>query len=488
MKEVLIVGSGIGGLSTAIRLLKDGYKVKIFEKNNNIGGKVNIKIENGYKFDLTASILMTCNSYIDLFKILGENYNDYLEFIELDPLYRVFYSDGFSCDFYRNSEKMNNVLEGIENGLSKEFNEFISNSMKKYLLAKKEFLNKPMLKKSELIKFHRVVNGIKINPVPTAYKYISQFIKNDKLKDYLLFQSMYIGINPFDNSNIYTLIPTITHNYGLYYIKGGFYNYIKALEKIIINLGGTIEKNNEVEEIVVENETIYGIKTNKGFYKGDIVVCNADFPYALKNLFKDKNDEGVYKVNNIDKKEYSYSVFIIYLGLKKKYEVLNFHNIYINNNLREGFELPLKGKLPKEPSLYMYYPKAVDNSVDNTLNIMVRVPNLQGDIGWNREDIIDFRNKIINIVKSIKGLEDIEENIDTESYLTPKDLKERFNSYNGTAFGLSHKLSQSIYFRPHIKSKKVNGLYYIGSSTHPGNGVSIILDGSKVVVDEINRE
>jgi len=123
------------------------------------------------------------------------------------------------------------------------------------------------------------------------------------------------------------------------------------------------------------------------------------------------------------------------------------------------------------------------------LNVVVRVPNLTfKDVRWDKDTITRFRNIIINELKSIKDLEDIEENIEYEDYLTPVDLKKRFNSYNGTAFGLSHKLSQTIYFRPHIKSENIEGLYFIGSSTHPGNGVSVIIDGSKLVQQKIEED
>ena len=117
---------------------------------------------------------------------------------------------------------------------------------------------------------------------------------------------------------------------------------------------------------------------------------------------------------------------------------------------------------------------------------MVRVPNLKdSNIIWNKDTVQKFRNRIIKELKNIDGLENIENDILYESYLTPIRLKHKFYAHNGTAFGLSHKLNQTAYFRPHIKDDNIKGLYYIGSSTHPGNGVSVIIDGSKIVADEI---
>ena len=120
---------------------------------------------------------------------------------------------------------------------------------------------------------------------------------------------------------------------------------------------------------------------------------------------------------------------------------------------------------------------------------MVRVPNLTyKNIDWDENSIKKIRNKIIETLKDLNGLEDIEEHIEDEEYLTPLDLEEKFNAYKGCAFGLSHKLKQTAYLRPHIKSKCINGLYFIGSSTHPGNGVSVIIDGSKVLSELIYKD
>ncbi|MEG1256588.1 phytoene desaturase family protein [Clostridium sp.] len=493
MKEVIVVGAGIGGLCTAIRLLNKGYKVTIFEKENTIGGKVNIKSNKGASFDLTASILMTPDIYTEIFQSVGKNYKDYIELEKLDPIYRVDYYDGTTYNFYNDLRDMINVLEDMQKGLSIEYLDFLYNSYKKYLLSKEYFLNKPMINKGEIINLKSIKRLLNISPITNVDKYISSKISNQKLREYLIFQSMYIGSNPFTTANLYTLIPAISHTYGLWYIKGGFYKYIIALEKLIYDLGGRIEVGKEVQEIIVEKNIAKGIVVDNKIYTSDIVICNADFPYATKNLFKNDIDEGLYKTEDIDKEDYSCSIFIIYLGLKKKYEDLKVHNIYISKSFRESIEAPFKGKLPENPSLYLYSPSVQDDDVcgeyKQILNVVVRVPNLTfKDVIWDKDTISKFRDIAINELKSIKDLGDIEENIEYEDYLTPIDLKERFNSYNGTAFGLSHKLSQTIYFRPHIKSKNVDGLYFIGSSTHPGNGVSVIIDGSKLVQQKIEED
>ncbi|MGL4913315.1 MAG: phytoene desaturase family protein [Romboutsia sp.] len=481
MKKVLIVGGGIGGLCTGVRLLKQGYKVTILEKEKSVGGKVNVKIRNGAKFDLTASILMTPQIYTEIFDSVGKNYRDYFELIKIDPIYNVNYSNGEKYEFYSDLDKMVRVLENIEDGLSVQYLNFLGQSFEKYIESRKYFLNEPMINQSEIVNWNTVKQFMNIKPIENTNKYLKHIITNQKLLNYMLFQSMYIGINPYKNSSIYTLIPAISHIYGLWYIKGGFYNYIEGLKKLVIELGGEIKLDNTVERILINNNKVKGIKSNRGIYKSDIVVCNADYPYAVTNLIKDEK-----KINKIKKEDYSCSVFTMYLGLKKKYDDLQIHNIYIGENFKENIESSFKGKLPEIPSLYLYYPSKIDDSIsgsfESIINITVRVPNLQSkNIKWDKKHIRKFRNSIMKQIKNIKGLKDIENDILYESYLTPIQLKHRFNSYNGTAFGLSHKLNQTTYFRPHMKDENIEGMYFIGSSTHPGNGVSVIIEGSKIL-------
>lgn len=493
MSKVIIVGAGIGGLSMAARLLAKGYEVIVFEKESKVGGKVNSLEENGFKFDLTASVAINGNCYSELFSDIGKKYSDYFEMENLDSTYKVFYGHCKYYEFYSNYEKMFNALEAISDGLGKEYFDFIDKSLEKYFLSKDYFLDKPMITMGEFLNLNVLSQLKNLNPLESCGKYIKESISNELLQKFLIFQSMYIGINPYTNSNVYSLIPAISQNYGFSYIKGGLYSYIAALEKVIDDLGGEIKKNLSVDEIVIEGGKASGVKVGEVVYKSDFVICNVDYPYAIKNLINEGKEDLAYNKKNIDKKEYSCSVFMIYLGLNKVFNDLNLHNIYINKNFQVNLEGAFKGKLPKEPSLYIYYPSAVDKTLTkenySTMNIMVRVPNLSyKDVSWGDRAVESYRKIVMEALKNVKGLEDIENSIIYENYLTPIDIEKRFNSYYGTAFGLSHKLTQSMYMRPHMKSKNIDNLYFIGSSTHPGNGVSVIIEGSKILANLIEKE
>lgn len=489
-KKVIIIGAGIGGLSTALRLLKNGYEVDIYEKNEKIGGRVNVIETEFFRFDLSASILMMPDTYKEIFTYLNKNYEDYLEFIELDPTYRLFAADGTSIDFNYNFSSLTKKLEDISTEDSLGYFKFISDVYEKYLIANEHFLQKPQETSKDFFNLETLTKALKIHTLSTSYDFISKYIKNEKLQEFLAFQSMYVGISPFDGPNIYTLVPVVSQLYGLWHLKGGMYSFINALSKLIYELGGKINTNVNVKEILFLEDKAIGIKTNNGIEKADIIVCNADFPYAMKNLVKNEYYKDEYTDKKLSEMKYSCSTFIIYLGLRKKYPQLSVHNIYVSENFRENIESAFIGTLPENPSLYIYCPSRIDRSMikneGDCINIMLRVPNLFFDnIIWDEHTINLLTDKILKELKNIKGLEDLEENIQYKSYFTPLDMKSYFNAFGGTGFGLSTTLTQTNYFRPHFKSSKATNLFFVGSSLHPGPGISLVLNSSKIVTEEI---
>lgn len=493
-KSVLIIGSGIGGLSTAVRLLSKGYDVKIYEKEKNIGGRTNQLVHHPFTFDLTASILMNREIYEEVFYDANLDYKNYLEFIKVDPTYRSFYPDGTHYDFTRDLVSLIKNLESISIDDAVGYMKFLSEVYERYTIANDHFLQRSFENPIDFFKISSVINALKTKAFSTPYQLISEYINDEKLQKFLCYQSLYVGISPYEGPSIYTLVPVVSQLYGLWHLKGGMYSYIKALEKAIYQLGGVIETNYTVDEIIISDDKAVGIKSKeKETVFGDIIISNADFPYTMDTLIKSDVHKGKYTTSKLADLKYTCSTFIIYLGLKRKYPQTSVHNLYLNADFKENIDSAFTGHLPTYPSFYMYCPTKVDDSMIATdgecISIVVRVPNLFfRNITWNEDTVKYMRNQTISALKNIPGLGDIEENIIYEDYLTPQDLKDSFNSYGGTAFGLSPTLTQTNYFRPHLKSDNVKNLYFVGSSVHPGPGVSIVLLSSKLVVQTILKD
>ncbi|WP_300262874.1 phytoene desaturase family protein [Clostridium sp.] len=490
-KKAIIVGAGIGGLATAIRLLINNFEVDIFEKNSKIGGKVNLIEYKDFKIDSSASIFMLPKPYLEIFKYTKKDYKNYIELIELNTLYKVFNDTGDSFNIYSDFLRTTESLEKIFNDESSNYYKYISNSYRRYLLVEKYFLNRSFFTLNYWQYFKSLPELLRIHPFKNCYKTIEKYINNEYLKNLLAFQCMYIGESPLKSSNVFNLIPSTTQIYGLYYIKGGMYSYVKALEKLILELGGKIHLNSNVRNILMKKNVAIGVNVNHENIFSDLIVCNSDFTYTIQNLIPRsalKNKISKRKQNNL---LFSCSTFILHLFLKKKYENLNIHNILLNLNKEEVFLAPfIGGNLPKEYIYYIYCPSSIDPSLVpkncECLNIILRVPNLKKyKSNWSESTVISLRNKVLCDISKIKGLEDIEENILYESYTTPITLKNDFNCFFGAAFGLNHNLLQTTFFRPQAKIKSLQNIYFVGDSVHPGSGISMSLISAKLCSEKI---
>ncbi|MCM1991581.1 phytoene desaturase family protein [Oceanirhabdus seepicola] len=487
-RKAIIIGAGIGGMATAIRLLNRGFQVQIYEKEKSIGGKVNILEKDGFKFDLTASILMTPHIYKEIFFDIGKNPDEYINFNKIDPFYRVFFEMGNHMDFYGNINETIESIEAISTHDSIGYMKFIDSTYEKYKISDEDFLRCNFDEFNSFFNINTFKKVFKLKPFKSTYNYLRKYIKDERIVNFLCFQAMYIGVSPFKGSNVYTLIPLVSQLYGLSFLHGGMYSYINALEKVINELGGEIYTEAKVEKILINEGVAEGIVSNNNIYKSDIVVCNAEYSYAVENLIDEE-----FNTSKDRTLKHSPSVFMIYLGVDKKYEKLMVHNQFLSKNFRNSIESFFHGEICSNPSIYIYSPSRIDSNMApqgcESINVMIRVPNLiQSREKWDEDYIQSIRNILIDKIKMIEGLDDIEEHIILEEYLTPNDLRERFNAYGGSAFSLSHNLFQTNYFRPHIKHNKIRNLYFTGGSTHPGTGVSLVLLNSKLVEECVLRD
>ncbi|MCF6515009.1 phytoene desaturase [Lactobacillus sp. S2-2] len=492
-KKVAVIGAGIGGLSAAVRLQKLGYQVSLFEKENQVGGKMNQINEEGFKFDVGPTIVMMKDIYEEVFEFAGVDPNDYLPFEKVDPAMKLYFDQNKSMKISTDLPDLIKNLESISEEDANGYLKFLSAMYDRYLVAKNHFLTRSYRSFRDFYNWSSLYNGLKLKTLSDAYSSISKFVKDENLKKSLAFQTLYIGISPYQGPSLYNIIPMIELFYGIYYLKGGMYTVAKAMEKLFKQLGGEVYLNSSVDEIVIENKKTEGIRINDKILSFDDVVCDADFPYAVKNLIKNKKYKGKYTDKKIEKMEYSCSCFLLYLGLDKKYEVDSLHTIHFAKDFNKNIDDLFKNnRLPDDPSYYIYVPSKMDDSVapkDNeAVYVLVPVPELSKFDDWSDASIKEYRNLILDKIKSETNFKDIDEHIIYENHYTPKDFEIRFNAYNGATFGLKPTLMQSNYYRPHNKYNYADNLYFCGSSTHPGAGVPIVMQGAKLAVEELLKD
>ena len=492
MAKIAIIGAGTAGLVSAIRLQHLGYQVEIFEKNDQVGGRMYQLMDQGFSFDIGPTIVMMPELYQEVFTNTGVDDKDYIQMELLDPMNRVFFSDGTSFDISSDLTKLIKQLEAFGEEEALGYMSYLSDVYQRYLIAKKHFLYKSYRKPSEFYNFKTLINVLKLRTLNTAYQSISKFVKDERLRQALSFQTLYIGMSPFNGPSIYTIIPMIELFYGVWYIKGGMYQMAKAMERRFFELGGKIHFNQHVDEIIIKDHKACGLKIKDQCLNFDAVLSNADFPWTMKHLIKDEALKGKYKTKRVERMKYSTSAFILYLGLDKKYQT-QVHAIRFAKDFKKNIEDLFNAKIPEDPSFYMYSPSQIDETVaphgKDILYVLVPVPSLhQNHIEWDEQLKKTYYDKIIQMISNVEGFSYIKEHIEVSHMYTPNDFKEKFNLMYGATFGLRPNALQSLYFRPQATSRKIKNLYFAGSSNHPGAGVPIVMMGAKIAVEEIIKD
>ncbi|TGG88887.1 phytoene desaturase family protein [Geotoga petraea] len=493
-KTVIVVGAGTAGLASAIRLQNNGYDVEIYEKNPKVGGRMYQVEEKGFKFDVGPTIVMMPNIYKEVFEQAGRNSEDYIPMQKLNPIYSIQYTKDESVDVSTDLADLTEFLEGISEEDTLGYYRYLTQTYKRYLVAKDHFIEKPFRKPSDFYNPKTLLNAYRLKTFNNAYNEISKFVKDDRLMKMLSFQTLYIGISPHNGPSIYTIIPMIETIYGVWYINGGMYTMATSMAKLFEELGGKIYLNSSVEEVVIKDKKANGVVVNGEVIEADYVVVNADFPYAMKNLIKNEKDRGKYTNKKIDKMDYSCSVFLMYLGLNKKVsDDTRLHNIVFADDFEQNISDIFDGNDPKDPSIYMYIPTKIDDSLapkgKEVLYVLAPVPELKTrGHKWTQDEINEYKKIVYDKIKMKKGLGNIEDFVEFEKIFTPNNFESEFNAMHGATFGLAPTLLQSNYFRPQNKFRYAENLYFTGSSVHPGAGVPIALTSAKLAADELMKD
>ena len=487
-KQVIVIGSGFGGLSAAIRLQSQGYQVTILERRDQIGGRAGVYKLDGFTFDAGPTVITAPFLIEELFTLAGKKMHEYVELLPVWPYYRIFFNDKSYFDYAHpddNIKAIQNFSPDDLEGYKKMINDVKPIFEKGFL----EMSFKPFDSFASMLKIAPALFSLK--SYKTNYKFVSDYIKNEKLRIVYSFHPLLIGGNPFTVPSIYSLIQYLEKEWGVFFAKGGTTALVHGLAKLFTDLGGKIVLNAEVSKINVNDKKVTGVSlANGAHYSADIVVSNADVAHTYMKLIDNK-----YRKKNSDKKykkaKYSMSLFLIYFGTKKQYPDMKHHTIILGPRYKELLKDIFNKKiLADDFSSYLHVPTRTDPSLAppgcETFYILVPVPHQDSGLDWN--SIKDqFKDKILSFLDK-EYLPELLDNLVVTKVFTPKDFETEYLSYKGSAFSLEPIFRQSAYFRTHNKSEDVTGLYFVGAGTHPGAGVPGVMSSAKLTTDLILKK
>lgn len=489
-KNIIVIGSGFGGLATASRLLSRGYNVTIFEKRDKPGGRAYVYNINGFTFDGGPTVITAPFMFDEIFEAAGKKREDYITFVPCHPFYRIFDHNKKSFDYNDDHDFTLNEIKKWNSNDAEGYEKFLGTTKAIFDKGFVELADKPFLKFSDMLRV--APDLIKLQSYKTVYKYVAQYIEDEFLRRCFSFHPLLVGGNPFDTTSIYAMIHYLEREWGVHYAMGGTGSLVNALVKLIKEQGGKVHLDAEIDEILVENGRATGIRLNNGdIHKADAVVSNADVAFTYKNLINPKHRKK-YPDRKIERTKYSMSLFVIYFGTKKRYldSGLAHHNIILGERYKGLLsDIFHKKKLSEDFSLYLHMPTITDPSLapegHEAFYVLSPVPHLDSGTDWN-EMGPKYKDVILNFLEE-NYLPGLKENLVAEHFIDPLHFQDTLNSYKGSAFSVEPILTQSAWFRPHNLSEDVGNLYFVGAGTHPGAGLPGVLSSAKIAENLIEE-
>lgn len=485
--DAIVIGAGFGGLSAAALLAKKGFNVKVFEKNEQPGGRASVYSDKDFYFDMGPSWYLMPDVYERFYAQFGKKPEDFFKLERLDPSYRIFFGDKKLVDVAADLEKNFELFDSLEENGAEKLKEYLKSSEELYDFSIEEMLYKDYNSILDFLNGKLLLRGYKLNIWENLQHYVNKKFKSDEARKILEYAIGFLGGSPANTPSFYHLMSHVDLTMGVFYPQGGMRKVVESIYNLAEFHGVDFSFNEPVEMLEVHNHRVKRVITNKGAYEADVIIVNADYAHSELDFLTKENR--TYDDKYWNSRVLAPSAMVVYLGVDYTVDKLVHHNLFLDEDWEHGFDTifdPKKAAWPENPSYYVNVPSRTDLSAapkgSDTLFILIPLaPGLE-DTPELRES---FYNKIMDDLEAKLG-ENIRDRIVVKRIFALNDFKHRYNAYKGTALGLSHTLRQSALWRPAHKSKKVKNLYYSGHYTHPGIGVPMTLISSQIVVDELS--
>ena len=488
-KSALVVGSGFGGIASALRLKALGYKVTLIERLDQVGGRARVFKKSGYTFDAGPTVITAPFLFDELFNLFNKKREDYVKFIRLDPWYRFYFSENKKIfDYSDQIKKTESEIGKFNHGDIKGYRELLKFSEKIFNVGFTKLSFTPFHDFWFMIK--QIPSLLALKSYLSVFKLVGKFIKNKQLRQALSIQPLLLGGNPVTTTSIYNLIHFLERKWGVHYAMGGTGKLVGALEQLMREEKIIIKKKSEVTKILTQDNKVIGVQVKNKNYYAEKVIINADPAYTYKYLL-DSQYNKKWTSKKINKLDFSMGLFVIYFGTKKKYENIAHHTIWMGKRY-EGLlnDIFKKQILADDFSLYLHRPTATDKSMApkdcDCFYVLSPVPNLKGKVDWTNK-AEEYKDKILSALEQ-SILPNLTKSLDVCFYMTPLDFKNDYLSLNGTGFSISPVFKQSAWFRFHNKSENFDNLYFAGAGSHPGAGVPGVISSAKVIENLILNE
>ncbi len=485
MSKAIVIGSGIAGLASALRLKSKGYEVKVFEANTYTGGKIHAFSNKGYRFDFGPSLFTMPHLVDELFELFDKDPKKHFEYIRKDTICNYFWENGHT--FSAPADKQRFIEQAAKSFWVEErtLENYLNRNKEKYDLTAGLFLEKSLHKLDTYLSPDTLKSVLQIGKLHlnnTLHGVNQSYFNDSKLVQLFNRYATYNGSSPYRTPGIMSLIPHLEMHYGTYFPKNGMHEISQSLYRLATQVGIEFHIEEAVEKIATAGHEVTGVKTAQGTYDAEVVITNMDIFSTYKTLLPEARQP-----QRILKQERSSSAVIFYWGINRQFSELDLHNIFFSNNYWQEFDhIFNKLNLFRDPTIYINItskdkPDDAPPGCENWF-VMINAPGNVGQdwdqlVGETRKNIIQKLNRILKVR--------IEDHIETEDVIDPRQIESMTRSHQGSLYGTSSNSRFAAFLRHPNFSSQYKNLYFCGGSVHPGGGIPLCLLSAKIALDQI---
>ncbi|MEW5918813.1 MAG: phytoene desaturase family protein [Gemmatimonadota bacterium] len=482
MRHAVVIGAGLGGLAAAVRLRAMGWDVQVLEALDQPGGRARVFARDGFTFDAGPTVLTAPHLIAELFELVGRDARDYYRLVPVDPYYRIVFADGGTFDYVGDEERLLQQIAQFNRRDVDGYRQLARKAERIFDVGFTQLADRPFDRLSTMLRV--LPTMVRLESWRSVHGLVARHIRDPRLRQALTFEPLLVGGNPFSTSSIYFLIHWLERKWGVHFALGGTTSIVKALTRLLHELGVHVRLSTPVQEIVVTDGRVVAVRTDSGeSIACQLVVSNADPSFTYTRLLpasarRRHSDYAVAKVRQ------SMSLFVGYFGANRTYDDLAHHTILLGPRY-EGLlnDIFRRRVLADDFSLYLHAPTRTDASLAppgaEAFYVLSPVPNTRSAVDW-RTSAEPYFKKILESLEQ-RLLPGLQTSLRTTLCITPNDFQDTLRSVDGAAFGPEPLLTQSAWFRYHNRSPDVRGLFFVGAGTHPGGGVPGVLCSAKVL-------
>jgi phytoene desaturase len=473
--RAIVVGAGVGGLCTAIRLRAAGHDVTVLERNPIAGGKLAALVEGGYTFDLGPTLFTMPHLYDEVFRLAGTSLKDEVDLVRLDPQFHHRWPNGSRLDLGDGREQTIAAVEALAPGSGRAWASFDEHARRIWEVAERTFLAGPVSSPWSLARRSRnPIDVRRIDGTRTLAKLASSTFDDPRLRQLVGRYATYSGSSPFAAPATLACIHHVQQEFGCWHVRGGVATVAERLASRAASMGVELRFETDVGRIATAGGRATGVDlADGGTEPADVVVSDVDAAHLYTELLPDTR-----RATDLDAAGRSMSAFVMCAAVRGRTEGIAHHNVFFSLHDEQEFRYLQAGQLPIDPTVYACVSSVTDPSMaprdgENWV-VLVNVP---AGVGIDRKLM---SAAVLNRLGE-RGI-DLRDRIDFTRTLLPADIDIRYRAPGGAIYGTSSNGRTAAFRRP-ANVGPVDGLFLVGGSAHPGGGLPLVAIGARIVAE-----